>query len=230
MTKIYKILPLALLLFTSFGKGNAQQTFPSTQDEAKKKVALQGRIGINLSYFSAPYDNNLDPSSSKVGYNAGVVVDYRLSNSIYFQPGLMLTSKGGKFKDEVYNEVKYTTTINAVYLQLPLYFTWKIPVAKYPSNSLNISLGPYLGYGIAGKTELKPKSGGVAYTIDSFGDNGALNRLDVGLGFEFQMELKKIVFTLGSEMGMNRSMKEEGLSTSSVIANSNNYISVGYKF
>jgi Outer membrane protein beta-barrel domain len=221
-----KTLPsLILLLSLAIYPLLAQET----EVAAKKKFPVELRIGFTSASFDTPYNNENTPSPSKAGFYLGAIVDCPLSKTVCFQPGLVLISKGGKLNVNTENDK--ALTVNGVYLQLPLYFSFKLPLRRY-DNSLNFNFGPYLAYAIAGKTSYKPSGSNTSTSLDSFGNLGPLNRLDAGLGLEFQFELKhKVVFTLGSEMGMTRSMKKEWISgTNDLIANSTNYLSVGYKF
>jgi hypothetical protein len=203
----------------------AQQTVVAP----KKKFPVELRAGFTSASFDTPYNDENTPSPSKAGFYMGAIVECPLSKTFYFQPGLVLISKGGKLDADYEND--RAITINGVYLQAPLYFAVKLPLRRY-DNSINFNFGPYLAYAVAGKTTYKPSGSNTSLSFDTFGDGGPLNRLDAGLGLEFQFELKhKIVFTLGSEMGMTRSMKKEWISgTNDLVANSTNYLSVGYKF
>lgn len=196
---------------------------------AKKKFPVELRAGFTSASFDTPYNNESTPSPSKVGFYLGAIVNCPLSKTFNFQTGLVLIHKGGKLDADHENDK--AITIDGVYLQAPLYFSAKVPLRRY-DNSFNFNFGPYLAYAMAGKTTYKSSGSKSSLSFDTFGDQGPLNRLDAGLGLEFQFELKhKVVFTLGSEMGMTRSMKKGWVSgTNDLIANSTNYLSIGYKF
>jgi hypothetical protein len=218
------LLSFILLLLATYSL-MAQETAVA----AKKKFPVELRAGFTSASFDTPYNNENTPSPSKAGFYLGAIVECPLSKTFYFEPGLVLLSKGGKL--DAYYANDRGITVNGVYVQAPLYFSAKVLLQRY-DNSLNFNFGPYLAYAVAGKTSYKSSGGKSSVSFDSFGDQGPLNRLDAGLGLELQFELKhKVVFTLGSEMGMTRSMKKGWISgTNDLIANSTNYLSIGYKF
>lgn len=221
---------ILVFVFTALSMltANSAQAQNVTSETPKKKIPVEIRLGFTSACFDTPYDNQTKPSSSKAGIYVGLVSEYRLSDYIYFKPGLVLTSKGGKL-DADYEGDK-AITINATYLQVPAYFSLKVPLRKY-RNSFNVNMGPYFAYGIFGKTFYKPSGSSASVSYDTFGSQGVVNRIDAGLGFEVQFELKeKIVFTLGSEVGMIRSMKQGLVNTDKLVGNSTAYLSVGYRF
>lgn len=213
---------LSLLGMLSSHPSTAQETNAA----AGKKIRVEIRAGVTSSNFRAPFDDRVHPSAPKAGLYGGAVLGLRLSESMSFLPGLVLTGKGGKL--DVMHEGDKALNVNAVYLQLPLYLSFRLPVNKY-SNSFNINLGPYLACGVGGKATYKPSGNKSPVSLDSFGSGGPLNRIDAGLGLEVQFELKgKVVFTLGSEMGVAPSLKKVS-GTNAIIGNGTGYLSVGYR-
>lgn len=197
----------------------------SAQD---KKVTFQARGGLNLSNLTAYEDGTNYKGKIKAGFNIGGIADFRLGNNFYLQTGLTLTSKGAKLEGVMIDHGHYTDeTINAIYLQVPLYFMYKIELPNN-SNKLNIGLGPYVGYGIGGKSSYDFSTADLS--VDTFGDNGQLNRIDVGLGMEVQFETTKLVFILGVEGGITKAFKKEYIMQDISIRNNVSYLSVGYKF
>lgn len=197
----------------------------SAQD---KKVTFQARGGLNLSNLTAYDDGTSYKGKVKAGFNIGGIADCRLGNNFYLQTGLMLTSKGAKIEGVMIEDGYYTDeTINAIYLQVPLYFMYKIELPNNV-NKLNIGLGPYVGYGIGGKSSYDLSTADLS--VDTFGDNGQLNRVDAGLGMELQFEMAKFVFILGAEAGVTKAFKKEYIAQDISIRNNVSYLSVGYKF
>lgn len=222
---------ILVFAFTAFytlavNLASAQNSAPET---SKTKIPVEIRLGFTSTCFDTPYDDQTKPSASKAGIYAGLVSEYRLSRFFYFEPGLVLTSKGGKLDADYVGDK--AITVNATYLQVPAYFSMKLPLRKYPLNSVNINIGPYFAYGIFGQTSYKPSGSSTSVSYSTFGSQGPVNRIDAGLGFEAQFVLKgKIVFTLGSERGMVRSMKEGWVSgTDKLVGNSTGYLCIGYR-
>jgi hypothetical protein len=140
---------------------------PSQPAPAKKdrKVRFGIQAGVVLAnmnsvdYKSGGYWGNWDVSP-KFGFTGGVSLDIRLSKLLSLQPELLFTMKGC-FREgytdledpssgavviqDAYNE----ESLNMSYLEMPLLLIFNIPVKK---DHFNIGLGPYVAYGIAGKS------------------------------------------------------------------------------
>ena len=88
--------------------------------------------------------------------------------------------------------------------------------------------GPYVAYGIGGKSKVKLSSSeGSAELgdVDVFGDDG-FKRFDAGLGLGVGAEFGPILVDLGWDMGL---VDISGSSNGNV-KNQNAYLSVGYTF
>lgn len=186
-----------------------------------KKVQFQVRAGLNISTQRVTIDGEAGTEESKVGYNFGGIADISLGKSFYFQTGLFFTAKGSQMRQMDVGGRTVDMTMNSLYLQVPIYFAYKMPVGGWP-NSFNIAMGPYVAYGVGGKV-----SGG-GYSADTFGDKGLANRPDIGLGMELQFEMPKVVFFYGFEAGFAETIKREYIGLK--VNNSNFYFGMGYKF
>lgn len=222
----FKCQLLAILFFMILSnKSWAQQR---TTTFLSKRTHVEARVGFTSSNFATPYNDDIRASASTVGFCGGLVLEYSLSEIFHLRPGFIVTSKGGKL--DVNYQGDKAMTLDGVYFQVPIYFSAKLSLERY-NNSINLNMGPYIAYGFAGNMSYKPSESNLSYSSSSFGKNGPLNRLDVGLGGECQFEYhNKIVFTLGSEVGLTRALKSgvvDGISD--VIGNSVGYLSVGYK-
>lgn len=227
MKKITNGLIILFVLLANTIHADAQDI----SDENIKKVGFQVRGGLNLSNLIAYHDGETYSEKLKVGFNVGAIADIRLSNVFYLQTGLTFTSKGAKVKDITMDDINGTmeATMNAMYLQVPIYFTYKVQLPNN-NNRFNIALGPYFGYGIAGKSTYTPYGSSVGFSLDTFDKDHLWNRPDLGLGLEVQFETEKLVFILGSEAGLTRAWKTQYLSESININNRVSYLTVGFKF
>ncbi|MDU1890862.1 MAG: porin family protein [Dysgonomonas sp.] len=209
--------------------------------EETKSISFQIRGGMNISNLSASDDHYWVTADPKVGYNVGAAVDFPIGKGMYIHSGLSLTSKGAKVDDIRFDldGGGYTSTdmkMNAVYLQVPLYFAYKLDFSRWNSswdNKLGLSAGPFIGYGVFGKTKVESgfsSSGNIDGSFDTFGDWDLWNRTEVGLGFEASFELKKIVFYLGTEVSLTNVWKKKHLNNDAHVANTNVYLGVGYSF
>ena len=169
------------------------------------------KAGVNLSNFTGDYESK----DAKVGFNAGLTVDYALSPEIYLLSGLEFTTKGAKFKDEDNASV----TANSYYLQLPIHLGYKFKVAD--DTKLVLHAGPYLAYGVGGK--IKTKLGSLSTETDFFEDG--VKRFDAGLGLGAGVEFGKFSVGLGYDFGLTKLADGDGSPK-----NMNASLSVGYKF
>jgi hypothetical protein len=80
------------------------------------------------------------------GFHAGVNVEIPVGTDIYFQPGLLFSTKGSKL-DEGENATAKLHTSN---LELPLNLLFK-PLLG--TGHMLLGFGPYIGYGIGGKVD-----------------------------------------------------------------------------
>ncbi len=151
------------------------------------------RIGMTVGTVNSdsPY---LDGNRAKVGLNAGVVVGTQLTTvaPLYFEGGLYYTQKGGESK---YEGSKFTYALD--YLELPLTFKYKIPVA----NDLTVDplIGGYLALGVAGK--IKDFNHRAAYGSFSDDYRDGFSRFDGGLrlgcGLSFDMLYLEASYDIG---------------------------------
>ncbi|WP_029905257.1 porin family protein [Prevotella sp. 10(H)] len=224
MKTILKVLPILLVLLLA--SNNARSQFFV---EKKKTTHFQIRGGMNLTNVSA-WKNDHGFKSGKViiGYNGGVITDIMLGNSdVYLQTGLTFTTKGAKVKKLSLATDNVEAKMQAMYVQLPVYFTYKF---HFPGDThFGFAMGPYVAYGVAGKTTYTSFTDAKETKIDTFGDKGLWNRPDVGLGIELQVELPKFVFVVGSDTGLTKAWKREELRDNLKIRNNSVYFTIGYK-
>lgn len=189
---------------------------------ASAQTSLGVKGGVNMSNF---YGDELNDNNVKIGFHIGLAADYEFMYNHAIQTGLFFTTKGAKY-DGSFGSVSGEVSVNPMYLQLPVHYAYKIDVS--PGTRVVLHAGPYLAYGIGGKSKVKvSSSGGSTETdgVDVFGDNG-FKRFDAGLGLGVGAEFGPILVDLGWDMGL---VDISGVSDAN-IKNQNAYLSVGYKF
>ncbi len=168
-------------------------------------VTLGVKAGVNLSTLGG----DLKDSKYTFKYQFGVTADVLLVDHLYIMTGLDFQTKGAKLKD-----VKY----NPMYLQLPATIGYKFDLGS--NTRLVLNAGPYISYGIGGKTK-----GGEDGSLKLFKDD-IFKRFDYGVvggvGVEFGM------FTVGAgyDLGIGNISGVEGTR----VRNRNAYLTVGVKF
>ena len=204
MKKIKLSLVIALLSMVSLV--SAQHT----------SYSIKG--GLNMSNF---YGDELNDKNMKTGFHIGVGADFEFAPNMGIQSGLFFTSKGAKYTTDL---VSTELNANANFLQLPLHFAYKIDVM--PGTRVVLHAGPYVAYGIGGKTS----AGNLE--VDTFKDDSSVNAFnglkpfDAGLGLGVGAEFGPILVDLGWDMGLTNISRIDNAD----LKTQNAYLSVGYKF
>ena len=171
------------------------------------------KLGGNLSTIDG-HDADFNQIKPKLGFQIGATADLAFTSNFYLLYGLELSRKGYIKQDTD------TTTYRAMYVQLPIHVGYKL---KFDVIDIVFRGGPYLAYGIGGKSRSdNPYRDGLKY----FGKNGH-NKVDFGLGVALGTEFGKGKYGvyLGYDWGLIR-LKERDED----IFNANAYLTVGYKF
>jgi hypothetical protein len=199
------------------------------------------KAGVNLSSVSG----DVEDVKSKIGFNVGVTVDYGFTDNLFLLSGLELTQKGYKVEEE-YSEdypgasvnVKSTVTSSPLYLQIPIHIAYKLDLG---SVKLVPEVGPYVAFGIAGKTKVKTELSSDNQAVldligdtsseedgDFFGseDEGGAKSFDFGIGLGIGAEFGKLGAKIGYDLGLTSLSYNKDFS----VKNGNFYLSVGYKF
>ncbi len=150
---------LALLTMLSFTAIHAQSV----------KVGVKG--GLNVSTF---YGDDADDAAKKVGFHAGGVFEFVLSDRFSLQPELLFSAMGNK------NERDSKIKQNINYLTMPV-------IAKfYVIEGLSVEAGPQMGYMLSSKFKYDGDSmdwEDITKDFDFGLTVGAGYRLDNGLNF-----------------------------------------------
>ncbi|MFV0418730.1 MAG: porin family protein [Dysgonomonas sp.] len=197
-------------------------------------LVLGVKAGVNLSNFSG---NGADGMDAKVGFNVGLTVDYALSEELYLLSGLELTMKGAKdkgfisFTEPTLGTVSFegTEKDNPMYLQIPVHLGYKIAVMD--GTKVILHAGPYVAYGIGGKSKVKgsviseDEEIFIDTDFDFFGKDRA-KRFDFGLGLGAGFEFGKTAVGLGYDFGLVNMFDN----STYTVKNMNAYLTLGYKF
>lgn len=206
---------------------SSSSTFFSTE-KSDQPITIGVRAGMNLSSFTGDADD-LD---SRIGFNAGVVVDFPLMRSLYLQTGLFVTQKGAKYEEDG-EELK----INPLYLQIPVLASYRYNFSD--AVQLQVNFGPYFAYGISGKYKYEGYDEDIYGDIDFFGDDDDQfggKRFEAGLHVGAGVTIKKFYVGCAYEFGLTNAFEnkwdtdEYGDSMTYKGKNSNFMINVGYNF
>lgn len=192
-----------------------------TAASAQLNLGIKG--GVNMSNF---YGDELTDKNMKIGFHVGLAADYDFAPSMAIQTGLFFTTKGAKYSGSL-GTVSGDITVNPMYLQLPVHFAYKQEVT--PGTRIVFHAGPYVAYGVGGKSKLKVLSGSSSTEsegVNVFGENKMLKPFDAGLGLGVGAEFSRFLVDVGWDMGLVNISN----SSSGNVKNQNAYLSVGYKF
>lgn len=228
MKSRYTCIIIFFLLFKLlFIESSYAQTYDS-YDREIKRVQFIIRGGFSMTNTTRVVIGQPDKESLKIGYNAGLLADLYIGKGLYIQSGVTLTTKGARIKDFPINgSGKTNLTMNALYLQVPLLFAFKIPVGNTETQSFNLAIGPYYAHGLKGNIKGKGFN-----TVKTFGEEGVCKKADIGLDVEIQYEASKFYLFYGAEVGFTKIMEKDGLPTNfkERIKNYQFKGGIGYKF
>lgn len=126
--------------------------FVSLTTLAQTRIGFRG--GLQLADMRNEPDDRTgltDETKMLFGYQAGVVFDHSFNKLVFFQPGVLISSKGSKIEETIIN----TTTViknNPLYIEVPLLFGLRLGLQNLKLFGM---AGPYLSYGISGKNSIK---------------------------------------------------------------------------
>lgn len=176
----------------------------SLQCAMAQNVDVFVKGGIGMSNYVG---DDTESTDVKCAYKFGVGLDVPLKNIWKFETGLYLNGWGAKEKASAYG-VSVTATAKPLYLELPIMAKAAFPLSD--KFNMSIAAGPYLALGVGGKLTASAEYQGVSGddSIDLFGDvednNAGMKRFDMGLGVNFNFEVKRIIFGLDTRFGLTK--------------------------
>ena len=105
------------------------------------QVKWDAKFGMNFSNMT-----KIDESKALPGFTLGVGMDYGFNENWSLQSGLMISSKGFKFKEGDWKD-KY----RPIYLDIPILAAYKFNISD--NTKFVINAGPYLAIGLGGKNK-----------------------------------------------------------------------------
>lgn len=232
-----KFLVLAFLSFVVASGVMAQTSTSSTAAVNAAGFYIKG--GVNLANISTSSDGSYRNANTLTTFNVGVIADLPLADVFSIQPGLVLTGKGSKanyYADDNNTENNFIKTkFNPLYLELPVNFVAKFPIA--PGTKIFVGAGPYAALGIGGKTKVSTDIGGVvgSETSDNikFGSSNDddLKSFDYGLNGLAGVEISKFMIGVNYGLGLAKIFPNQDDNNSN---DKNKYrvlsLNVGFKF
>jgi len=189
--------------------------------------------GLNLANMLEKDDDDTysNDYSMNPGFHLGFTVDVPFNDFLSFEPGLLLTTKGMKYEDEIMG-VDIKAKANLYYLDIPL----TIKASHDLGGGLKMfgAVGPYVGLGLSGKVKATAEYQGEKETEEedvewgSDEDEDDLKRLDMGLTFGAGVEINSILVGISYDLGLSNISAYQDYGTTS--KNRVLKFSVGYRF
>ena len=209
----------------------------------KTEFGVKG--GVNFATFTVNENAQdiLGEAGSMTCFQLGLTLDIPFTSKmytsdVYLMTGLEISQKGFKSSSNIAGIAKSTQSANPLYLQLPLYFAYKIPIAE--GMKFVPRVGPYLAYGLSGKWTASANVLGLDIEdpegVDLYGDQGMLKNFDYGLGVGFGVEYSQFGLYLGYELGLANLAGDNMKKVLSLtgedfsLKTGNLYINLGYRF
>ncbi|HLN52920.1 MAG TPA: porin family protein [Lentimicrobium sp.] len=182
--------------------------FTLTTESFAQRIGIRAGAVMTNMLMKDDEDTYSDDFKMKPGFTAGVVGEIPFNDMFYFEPGLMLTTKGFKLDSEetmLGFTIKTEASSNPLYIDIPLNFK----VAGEVGDEIKIYglAGPYIGLGIGGKMKSKIEGMGEVEETDeaikwgSDEDEDDFKMLDfgvtVGAGVEFGPVQAGLFYGLG---------------------------------
>ena len=136
------------------------------------QVKWDAKFGMNFSNMTKDSEAKALP-----GFHLGVGMDYGFSENWSLQSGLLISSKGYKYKEGEYKE-----TTRPIYLDIPILAAYKFNISD--NTKFVINAGPYLAFGLGGKNKVD----GIDESEKVFGDDG-WKRFDLGIQYGVGLEI-----------------------------------------
>lgn len=201
-----------------------------------QKTSFGVRGGVNFQNITGKDFNGDDLDFGLItGFHLGVSANIPFAPAFYFQPGLLYTTKGGKTESDFLG-IASSLAYNLSYLEVPLNFLYRPALGN---GHLILGFGPYIGYGISGRSRYTISSVSTERDIDftseyeGLYDSDKIRPFDFGanlfFGYEFAIG---VVVQINTQLGLTEiNPNNTTLSNDqSSFKNTGFGLSVGYQF
>ena len=145
---------ILLAVFSLFAIGASSYAQEANAGDFNIGITVGG--GLTKINTENPYEDiSLDEFSYKNKFIAnikgGLVFDYAFVDNFFVEGGLTFQRKGGKVVNEMLG-MKTTVTTNLYYIEVPITLNYRINIGDF---GLIPQVGPYVAFGVGGKTKTK---------------------------------------------------------------------------
>ena len=155
-------------------------------------VSAQVRFGVKAGLNLANFSGDIEDTKILPSFMVGGQAEFGLSDAIGLGVGLQLQGKGAKANGE-------DASIRPMYLQVPVYLT-------YRNSGFFGGVGPYVGFGIAGKNKFGSESADISFGSSVDDD---LSALDFGATIELGYEFSNLRATASYSLGLSNAIPKD---------------------
>lgn len=223
MKKAFKLFGL-LLAFGCSISGAKAQTF----DDLRFRVEA-GMTASKITSYGI--------GKTLLGMRAGgfVVLPFKHIN-LSLNTGLVLTNKGERQTFYApFSGAPVETKTRLMYLQLPIEADFSIKLSE--NSRIHLAAGPYLGVGLAGRSENLVTQGNNLDLFAKDGDKTPFNRFELGAGASVGYQYSNFYIKAGAEVGLTNAVNPSKTILASGIRfidqisrNTLAYVTLGYEF
>lgn len=156
---------------------------------ASSQVRFGLKAGLNLANLTG---DDVEGLKSLATFMVGGQAEFGLAENIGLGVGLQLQGKGAKVEGE-------DGSVNPMYLQVPVYLT-------YRNSGFFAGVGPYVGFGLFGKTKFGGESVDLSFGSGADDDFSAL---DFGAGLELGYEFSSLRATASYNLGLANAIPKD---------------------
>ncbi len=178
------------------------------------------KAGINLATLAeSEFEDSFDDYKAKAitGLQAGLLLDLPITDMFSLQPELIWIQKGGRstYSLNPNNQIERRVTYN--YVEVPVLFKIKAPFSSDSNFGLFLLGGPFAGFALNGKGEVKTTILGLTSTSTfdvDYGDEGnTQRRFDWGISAGLGAYIGSIFLDLRYNLGFNNLLDENAASS-----------------
>lgn len=194
------------------------------------------RAGVNLQNINGKdADGDKLENDLTVGFNAGVNYEMMVGTDIYFQPGLLFSTKGAKNETVILGET-FKSKWALSYIELPLNIVFK-PLLG--TGHMLLGFGPYVGYGVGGKYTFETPITTTEWDVEFQSEVSAtdlpsgkfLKAFDAGANFIIGYELASMIsIQLNAQLGLIDINPKQPIDNKETKKNTGFGLSLGYRF
>jgi len=194
--------------------------------------------GVTANYLGDGLADKLEAGApgnfkNRSGFQVGMIADCPINNAFAIQPGVRSAMQG--FTDEYESTHKVIRNFSLFYLQVPVYFQYRLNIAE--EANLLFQAGPYAGLGLFGRQSLYRK--GVLQELRdgckkiNFSEdfNSAFDYgISAGVGIEFFRFQLVVAYDLGLNKAIFKKNNGTGYSYNVDMRNNNFSVTLGFVF